>query len=155
MTPEILKICENMIDYITERCCGQLFSKQWSLREEGLKFLESELKRPTQIKTDDQSGLFQAVMGAINYTISDKIVQVSQRSISVLIALLSKPPGKITAKGDLPTYIENILVSLLEKIGDNNARMKELAEAAFLAMGNNSIITSQVCVNSLIKGIQG
>lgn len=143
-----------MIDYITERCCQQLFSKTWANREEGLKFLESELKRPTQIRSDDQSGLFQAILGAINYTINDKISQVAQRAMSLLIALTSKP-GKVSLRGEANNYMENILDALLDRIGDNNARVKELGENAFFSMANHNAIGVQICVNSLIKGIQG
>lgn len=143
-----------MIDYITERCCQQLFSKIWANREEGLKFLESELKKPTQIRSDDQSGLFQAILGAINYTINDKISQVAQRSMSLLIALTSKP-GKVSLRGDANSFVENILEALLDRIGDNNARVKELGENAFFSMANHNAIGVHICVNSLIKGIQG
>ena len=38
LSPEQLKLVENIIDILTEKCCEQLFSKNWTLREEGLKF---------------------------------------------------------------------------------------------------------------------
>ena len=155
MSPETMKLVENIIDIITDKCCEKLFSKNWVLREEGLKFLESELDRPTLIKAEDSASLFQAIFSAINFTIGDKISQVSQRSISLLLNLLSKPTPKFNAKNEMNSSIDNVLGVLLEKIGDNNARVKELAENAFLAMANNPFITCQSCVNALIRGLQG
>lgn len=146
---------ENFIDILTERCCEQLFSKNWPLREEGLKFLENELNRPTTIKADDSASLFQAIFSVVNFTIGDKITQVSQRSISLLMNLLAKPTPKFSPKNEMVSYIDNVLGVLLEKVGDNNARVKELAENAFLALANNSVITCQNCVSALTRGIQG
>lgn len=153
--PDTLKLCEGFIDVITERCCEQIFSKNWPQREEGLKFLENELNRPTTIHADDAASLFQAIFAVVNYTIGDKISQVSQRSLSLLMNLLAKPTPKFSPRNEMTTYIDNVLIVLLDKIGDNNARVKELAENAFLALANNPIITCQSCVNALIRGIQG
>lgn len=149
-----MKLVENIIDIITERCCEQLFSKNWTLREEGLKFLENELNRPTLIKAEDPGSLFNAIFAAVHFTIGDKIIQVSQRSISLLLTLLAKPSPKFNPKNEMISYIDNVLGVLLEKIGDNNPRMKELAENAFLALANNPIITCQNCVNALLRGLE-
>lgn len=154
LSPEQLKLVENIIDILTERCCEQLFSKNWTLREEGLKFLESELARPTTIRAEDAATLFQAIFSAVHFTIGDKIIQVSQRSISLLLNLLAKPTPKFQARNEMISYIDNVLGVLLEKIGDNNPRMKELAENAFLALANNPIVTCQNCVNALLRGLE-
>lgn len=155
LSAETLKLCENFIDILTERCCEQLFSRNWPSREEGLKFIESELSRPTVIRAENPGDLFQACFAAVNYTINDKIVQVSQRSLSLLLNLLSKPTPKFSPRSELSAYIENVLSVLLEKVGENNARIKELTESAFLALANSPIVSCASCVNALIRGVQG
>ena len=155
LSPETLKLCENFIDILSEKCCEQLFSRNWPVREEGLKFLDNELSRPTIVRCEDSSALFQAYFAAIHYTIGDKVFQVSQRAVSLLLNLLAKPTPKFSPKNEMISFIDNVLGVLLEKVGDNNVRMKELAENAFLALANNPVITCQNCVNALIKGLQG
>ena len=109
LSPEQLKLVENIIDILTEKCCEQLFSKNWTLREEGLKFLENELARPTTIRAEDASTLFQAIFSAVHFTIGDKIIQVSQRSISLLLNLLAKPTPKFQARNEMISYIDKVL----------------------------------------------
>lgn len=155
LSAETLKLCENFIDILTERVCEQLFSRNWPSREEGLKFLDSELARPTAIRAENPGDLFHAYFAAVNYTISDKIVQVTQRSLSLLLNLLSKPTPKFSPRSELSSYIDNIIAVLLEKLGESNARVKELAENAFLALANSPIVSCGSCVAALIRGVQG
>lgn len=70
------KFADPLIPILTLECCKSIFSKNWQLREEGLKWLDQEVRNPKNIKNDDPQLMFTAVMGAIASTLGDKIVQV-------------------------------------------------------------------------------
>ena len=61
-----------------------MFSKQWAAREEALKWLENQINRPTEVNAQDFSLLFISTLGAISFTINDKVAAVSIRALSVL-----------------------------------------------------------------------
>lgn len=48
-----MKQAEPLIPILTEETCQRLFSKNWTFREEGLKWLENECKKPRNVKFDD------------------------------------------------------------------------------------------------------
>jgi hypothetical protein len=79
-TPDVLKKMDSLIPVIGEPCCKKIFSKNWNLREEGLKWLEDQVKRPKEIKYKDVALMWMAVFGAINFTINDKITQVGTKN---------------------------------------------------------------------------
>lgn len=72
-------------------------------------------------------------MAVINYTIHDKIPSVSQRSLSVFQALLAKHAKlKVTRKAEFGEHIDSICSGVMEKLGDNNIRVKETAEEVMM-----------------------
>ena len=149
---ETAKFAEPLIPYLGEDICEKIFSKNWNAREEGVTTLEREVRRNTGVlKNDDPGALFTAVMGAISYTIPDKIIQVSQKAMALLQALLEKPTPKIFNKQELLSYVDSATTGLLEKIGDNNPRIRESAEDCFMNMCRNKAITCNFCIMQLLK----
>jgi len=64
-------------------------------------------------------------MGCVSYTINDRVIQVAQKSMNLLQTILGKEPQKSGSRNELNAYIETIMGGLLEKIGDNNPRVRE------------------------------
>lgn len=152
LSGEAAKFAEPLIPYLGEDICEKIFSKNWNAREEGVTTLEREVRRNTGVlKDDDPGALFTAVMGAISYTVADKIIQVSQKSMALIQALLEKPTPKIYNKQELLSYVDSASTGLLEKIGDNNPRLRELSEECYLALCRNKAITCNFCVMQLLK----
>ena len=148
------KFAEPLIPIIGDELARKIFSKTWNNREEALKALEGDLTgRPQYINNTDTGAVFVAYMGAISYTINDKVNQVVLASMSLLQTLISKPPPHVPSKNELMSYVDGVVNGLLEKIGDNNARTRETAESALLGMANHPLVTCNFCVTSLTKNV--
>lgn len=152
LSGENAKFAEPLIPYLGEEICEKIFSKNWNAREDGIATLEKEVRRDSGLlKTDDPGALFTAILGAVSYTVADKIIQVSQKAMAVIQALLEKPTPKIYNKQELHSYADATTTGLLEKIGDNNARLRENAEECFMEMCRNKTISCNFCVMQLLK----
>lgn len=158
LTNENLKLAEPLIPVIGEDLARKIFSKTWNLREDGLRILEQECGlegRSKVINFSDPGNAFTAFMGVVNYTISDKIGQVSQRSMSFLQKILSKEPKSVGNRGELNAFIDGVIMGLLDKIGDNNAKVRQQAENSFISMTNSALVTCSYCVQALVKNPTG
>ena len=152
LSGEAANFAEPLIPILGEDICEKIFSKNWNAREEGVTTLEREVRRNTGVlKNDDPGALFTAVMGAVSFTVSDKIIQVSQKAMALLQALLEKPTPRISNKQELLSYVDSTTTGLLEKIGDNNPRIRESAEECFMNMCRNKAITCNFCIMQLLK----
>ncbi|CAD8188747.1 unnamed protein product [Paramecium pentaurelia] len=153
LTGDSLQKAEPLIPILTEEFCQKIFSKQWGAREDGLKWLEDQIGRPTQVNSQDPSIFFLSSIASINYTLGDKVAAVSIRSLSVLQSLLAKYPKiKINKSAEFNEHIDGILQSLMEKLGEQR---KESAENAFLQMADHPSVGPAICVQHLIKGFVG
>jgi hypothetical protein len=158
LTNENLKLAEPLIPVIGEELARKIFSKTWNLREDGLRILEQEIGlegRSKVINFNDPGAAFTASMGVANHTINDKIGQVSQRSMSFLTKVLSREPKSIPNRGELNSFIDGIIMGLLDKIGDNNAKVRQQAENAFMSMASSTLVTCAYCVQALVKNPSG
>jgi hypothetical protein len=50
---EAAKYADPLMAVLGEECVKMLFSKAWATKDEGLKFLEAEVERPTKIDASD------------------------------------------------------------------------------------------------------
>ena len=152
LTGNSANYAEPLVPFLGEDICRKIFSKNWNAREEGMTTLETETTRDSGVlNSQDPGALFAAVMGAVSYTVSDKIIQVSQKSMTLLTTLLNKPPPKIHNKQELLTYVDSTSTGLLEKIGDNNPRNREMAEECYMQMARHKLVTCNFCVMQLLK----
>ena len=67
-----------------EATVRKIFSKTWTLREDGLNILEDEILTQQQY---DPSEAFVAAVAVVRHTIGDKIIQICNRSITFLTNL--------------------------------------------------------------------
>jgi len=148
------KLAEPLIPIIGDELARKVFSKSWNNREEALKILEGDLTgRPQYINNTDTGAVFVAYMGAIAFTINDKVNQVVLNSLSLLQTLISKPPPHVPSKNELMSYVDGVVTGLLEKIGDNNARVRETSESVLLGMADHPLVTCNFVVTSLTKNV--
>jgi hypothetical protein len=74
-----MKASEPLIDIFGEQVIRKLFSKTWQFREEALNIIEEEAVNNGRNYDSDE--LFVNSIGAVRFTIQDKMAQVLQRSI--------------------------------------------------------------------------
>lgn len=152
------KQAEPFLHILTEPIVKRLFSKNWQFREEGLSRIQSELSSSSssEIFQDlEPWQIYSGTLGGIRYTVGDKVSQVSMKAMGLLAYLFKVlPPNKSYIRGDGAEYIQSILVLLLEKVGDNNARVRETAEQTYMMMARSDAIGAGPCVQVLLKPVK-
>lgn len=107
------------------------------MREEGLNEIENIILNEGM---SDKAKAFVNGIGAVRYTIGDKMGQVAQRSMQLLMNLCRSCRPNISnqsLKGELHAYTEPILTSLNDKLGDNLAKVRSVSEDSFLSMADH------------------
>ena len=146
---------EPFLHILTEYLCKRIFSRTWQFREEGLDEIQTELKQgeDSQIFQDlHPQQVYFGVLGAIKYTIADKVSQVSIKSMNLLGVLVKNlTPSKSFLRGEIIEFIQTILGVLLEKIGDSNNRVKDLAESSFLVLSKSELVGVEQAVKCILR----
>ena len=149
------KFAEPFIHILGENICKQIFSKTWNFREEGLGKIQTELSKGSSSEIFgeiENTDIYTAVLGAIRYTIGDKIAQVTLKAMGLLGLLLKNlSPSRSSLRGEVAEYIQSCLASLLDKIGDNNARVREIAEQTYLMLARSEIVGSGLAVQAILR----
>lgn len=149
------RLAESIAPIVGAEMCKKIFSKHWNLREEALNTLIAELPKQNSSKVinyTDDAAVFLALTAIVSYTIGDRLPQISARAMTLLKALMTQKTPNITAKTELAGFIDTITNALMEKLGDNNIRIKDQAEEVLLIMARNTLVTCNYCVNAVIKG---
>jgi hypothetical protein len=58
----------------------------------------------------------------------------------------------MNVKSDLNRYVDKTCTWMLDKIGDNNARVRENTEEAALALASHPVIGAPLLINHITKG---
>ena len=149
------KQAEPFVHIIGEDLCRKIFSKNWQFREEGLDTIQSEIIKDGSSELFGQfesPDIYTGVLGAIRYTVGDKVAKVSLKSMGLLGVLLNQiPPSRSFIRGEASEYLQTTLVFLLDKIGDNNPRVSEIAEQSFLILAKSDIIGIGPAVQLILK----
>ena len=152
ITEDAHRFADPLIPFLNEEICKKLFSKNWALREEALKIIGTELHNPetTILNMNDPNALYVAILGAISFTITDNINQVSQRAMKLLQDNL-KFMKQIPVKSEFQTYLDSTLTNLLEKIGEQNIRIRDQGISCFMDLARNPIISCNIVITTIIK----
>jgi centrosomal protein CEP104 len=149
------RLAEPFIHILTEYICKKIFSKSWQLREEGLSEIQGELAQgeASQLFLDlNPQQKLSGALAAVRFTVTDKVAQVSLKSMSLLVySLKSLKPLKAFIRGEVGESISLIQAGLLEKLGDVNSRVRETAELAFFTLGKSELLGIQNAVQVLLK----
>lgn len=144
------KLAEPLKNCIPEDILEKIFSKRWQFKEEGLAWVEKEISQISS-KKEDAIDIIVSSIGVINYTLKAKVAQITLKSFKILSSILKVRTEKISTKSEMVMYIDNILYYTIEKISDNNKKIKEEAEKIFLELCNSPIFGLQICIASLVK----
>ena len=141
LTEQAKKLAEPYYTLIELSLLQKLFSKNWVLREAGLNDISEELdsKQFNLITMTEEEKIMVNLTGLVGHLVGDKVAQVSLKAMTVLDDLLKFFPYEITTYKSLYTSnVDGCIISLMEKIGDNNAKVRAKAEES--------------CVNLAAKG---
>lgn len=122
-----------LIDVFGEPAIRKIFSRTWALREKGIDEIENEILNNNRI---DEAEAFVAGVAVVHHTITDKIIGVCTRSINFFVSLCQRLDPNLSGnqQKDVNGYQSVILTSLVEKLGDNLAKVRQASENALLAM---------------------
>lgn len=154
-TAQNAKLADPLIGVLGEDICKRLFSRSWQMREEALMKIKTQLEAGSGSELFggvDRTQVMTVVLGAIRYTVLDKVSQVSMRSMEVIQTLFDwVGPARTPARGEAQEHIHNILQGLLEKIGDNAVKVRGLTEVAFLTMCRSDVVGCGPAVQLVLK----
>jgi centrosomal protein CEP104 len=149
------KQSEPFIHILGEDLCKKIFSRTWQFREEGLGEIQNELSKGDSSNLFGESevtDVYTGVLGSVRYTIGDKIAQVSLKAMGLLAALIKNLPiPKSSLRGDSSEYLQAVLPLLLDKIGDNNPRVRETAEQSYMMLAKSDFIGPGLSVQTILK----
>jgi centrosomal protein CEP104 len=119
ITGEDIKIAQPLIPVFGENTIKKLFSKNWANRENAI--LETE----EVFNSNPDPDTVTAALGVAAQGIKDKIGQVVLRTFDLLTSILASFQNP--APGDANFYIDDVIANLCNRVGDNNARIREKA----------------------------
>jgi hypothetical protein len=113
-----------------------------------LKELEDFVRADLREGNDQNQAIYQASLTAVGNALDDKIAQINQRGMSLLQTTLTCADYLNLE----PENAQSLLFStLINRLGDNNPRVREKAEELLLGMSTNSGFGPEKIVQSLIK----
>eukprot|EP01022_Parablepharisma_sp_SALTPOND_P015298 TRINITY_DN214_c0_g1_i1.p2 TRINITY_DN214_c0_g1~~TRINITY_DN214_c0_g1_i1.p2 ORF type:complete len:889 (+),score=112.15 TRINITY_DN214_c0_g1_i1:7443-10109(+) len=153
------KIAEPYYTLIELSLLEKLFSKNWVFRESGLNDISQELadKNFVKITMDEDEKIMVNLMGLMAHLINDKVAQVSLRAMGVADELLKFYPYEVkTFKSLYTSNIDSCMVSLMEKIGDSNPKVRGKAEETCINLATEGRIPLTTfivhCARTVKKG---
>ena len=155
LTGQQLKQAEPIAHILTEPIVKRVFSKNRQLREEGLSRIQAEVtsRSSSEIFQELENWeVYSGVLGAVRYTVGDNISQICMKSMGLLGVLFKViPPNKSYIRGEAAEYLQSILALLLDKVGDNTAKVREMAEKTYMMFARADIVGVGPAVQVLLK----
>ena len=120
------------------------------MREDGITTIEEEILHKRMY---DEADAFVGGIGVVKNTIGDKISGVCQRSIQLLTNLCtqSNPSMDFGQRKEVEKNTDAIVSTLVEKLGDNLAKVRLNAENAMVAMCNHDAFGAAPPINQLLR----
>lgn len=131
-----------------------LFSKNWGCRESGLDIINAELssKNYSMITMNDDEKIMVTLLGLVSILVADKVAQVAQKAMAVIDTILKFYPHEIKSlTSAFNTNVDMCLFALLEKIGDNNPKVRMKAEESCLALAGHSSVGFNIVATVITK----
>lgn len=114
---EDIKTAAPLIPIFGEETVKKLFSKNWVNRENGLIEIEE------MVNSNPDPDSITGALGAASRGISDKIGQVVLKTLDIIssVLILHQEP----APSEANFYIDEIVSQIINRVGDNNGRIRE------------------------------
>lgn len=137
-----IKLAQPLIPAFGENTIKKLFDKNWANRENAL------LEVIDMFNSNPDPDTVTAALGVAAQGIKDKIGQVVLRTCDLMNNILAS--WQEPAPSDAGFYLEEIGSAVANRVGDNNARIREKAfeigvEMAAHPMAGHKLIVNQIC----------
>ena len=101
----------------------------------------------------EESQAFVASVAVVRHTIADKIIGVCTRSIQFLTSLVQRIDPSLSGmqQREVSGHHTVILTNLIEKLGDNLAKVRQASENALIALCNHSAFGNAVCISNIVS----
>ncbi|EIE20654.1 hypothetical protein COCSUDRAFT_30401 [Coccomyxa subellipsoidea C-169] len=139
-TSELLSVLE---EYLV-RC---LFSKNWQLREAALQHLEKRLSGQ-DLAPDAKRELARSLAHSLRIALTDKVPGVYMAGLSLLRAVTN--PG-VMAPRECASLVADLAPLLIDKAGENNARVQAAAVETLLALAQQKEAGLSALVSLFLK----
>ncbi len=143
ISPENMKYAEPLIPILGEEVVKKMFSRPWTIREEGLKEAEEIIKG----QANDQA-VFMAAISLSSQAMGDKILQIIQRGLSILHTTLKSSTSQLESGSAQNSCFNQIFL----RLGDNNPRIKAKAEEILFMMAGHPSFGAQIVCQHITKG---
>lgn len=123
------------------------------MREEALSTIEEMVLNKNRMQDDDA---FVNSVGAVYFTILDKMAGVSNRAMSLLSTVcrhFKSVSLNSSLRNQVNTYQDTILSYLSNKIGDNLVKVRQSSEEALLAMVAHPAFAVKNCLYYVVNEV--
>ena len=127
------KEAQPLIDAFGEMTVRNLFSKTWQNRDQAIEEIENIVLNERSLGSEEA---FTNSVGALRYTVADKMSAVGQKAMHLFSAVTQSFPNvNLTGafRNQFNTYTDLIMANLADKIGDNLQKVRSSAEDALLS----------------------
>lgn len=125
------KAAEPLIPVFGEPTIRKLFSTKWQFRSDALE----EIERATIQEPERHFG---DALNAVSIGISDKIATVGSKALSTFENLLNMI-GNVQMNGMIKQQMDQIAMSLMDRLGDNNKNVKDHAERLAIQLTDHPV----------------
>ena len=141
-----------LINVFGEPNIRKIFSRTWGLREEGITNIEDEILNQNKY---DPAAAFVGGVGVARNTVSDKISGVGQRSIQLIKNLCNGMTPNLShqQQKEVTLHGDHIVSALVEKLGDNLAKVRQNTENALLAMCHHDAFGPQAPITHILRSV--
>ncbi|CDW76992.1 UNKNOWN [Stylonychia lemnae] len=157
LTEDDMKSAAPLIPVFGMEIIKKIYSADWHLREKAIQEVIEEVTKGTKSQICghiEQERLFTSCFGVIAQTICDKIASVSISASAMIIKVCKEiyPTITLNVKGELNSNLKQTFNWMLDKIGDNNGKVRETTEEAALVMAGHPAIGTQNMIEQITKG---
>jgi len=153
LSPEMQKVADPIIPIFGSDIVQRAFSKNWNLREDGLRRAEEEVTMGSSSRllgSHDETTIFESGLVLVDQTVGDKISQVVIKSMGLLKTLASALRAEnMGSKSE--NNLNSIIRTMTDKLSEGNVRVREAVDNAFMAIARSESIGPNMCVNYLTK----
>lgn len=154
---ETMALAQPMIGVFKLEIMKKLFAADWHLREEALRDIEREVKlgsKSALCGDMPMEEIFSATMCAVAHGISDKVAQVVYAGFDLSDTLTKNlfPTVTSATKKQLTSHVNTVVMWMLDKIGDSNARIRQYAHDSLLNMTDHNCVGVNLIIEQITKG---
>ncbi len=154
LSAQAKKLAEPYYTLLELSLLEKLFSKNWGFREGGINDISQELasKNFVKITMSEEEKIFVNLVGLMGYMVSDKVTQVSLRAMGAIDELLKFFPYEVQSfKSLYNSNVDSCLVSLLEKIGDSNPKVRSKVEETCVKLATQGNVPFSTFISHITK----